>query len=91
MPILQKLAHTFKTEAKPATTDATPSGPAFDNKLITVIYVLGGPGAGELLHARLPAWLRKLNRSIHSNLGKGTESELLVKDYDFVHLSGSSV
>ncbi|KAF8321816.1 UMP-CMP kinase [Clavulina sp. PMI_390] len=87
MPVLEKLQNVFKhketapaaegssssTNANPAppptTTDmSTPASPVFDHKKITVIYVLGGPGAG-----------------------KGTQCALLVKDYDFVHLSAGDL
>lgn len=52
MPILQKVQNVFKKDKE---TDATvddavspesPS-PVFDDKKVTVIYVLGGPGAGR--------------------------------------------
>lgn len=63
MPILDKITHAFhkdKTTGSetnkeaagtvPEGTDVAEtqtSGPVFDNKKITVIYVLGGPGAGK--------------------------------------------
>jgi hypothetical protein len=34
--------------SKPPPADlSTPEHPAFDSKLVTVIFVLGGPGAGQ--------------------------------------------
>ncbi|KAH0445939.1 hypothetical protein IEQ34_025227 [Dendrobium chrysotoxum] len=45
-----------------------PPTPAFSDGKVTVVFVLGGPGAG-----------------------KGTQCERLVKNYGFVHLSGSNL
>jgi len=42
--------------------------PKFDNKKVTVVFVLGGPGSG-----------------------KGTQCALLVKDFDFCHLSAGDL
>lgn len=61
MPILDKITHAFhkdkatgsepnKEAAAPeaiAVAETETSAPVFDNKKITVIYVLGGPGAGR--------------------------------------------
>lgn len=48
MPILQKVQNAFKkdkeTDSSAASTEAT--SPAFNDKKVIVIYVLGGPGAG---------------------------------------------
>ncbi|KAF9532440.1 UMP-CMP kinase [Crepidotus variabilis] len=45
-----------------------PTSPVFDHKKITVIFVLGGPGAG-----------------------KGTQSEKLVEEFNFSHLSAGDL
>jgi len=71
MAILQKVQNAFKKDQETdAATTASPESPSpvFDDKKVTVIYVLGGPGAG-----------------------KGTQCALLVKDYDFVHLSAGDL
>ena len=50
-------------------SDLAPTGsgkPVFDPEKVTVIFVLGGPGAG-----------------------KGTQSEKLVQEFHFAHLSGT--
>lgn len=53
MPILQKVQNVFKKDkeaeatSEPAGTTPESLSPVFDNKKITVVYVLGGPGAGE--------------------------------------------
>lgn len=52
MPILQKVQNVFKKDkeaegtSEPIGTTSESVTPAFDNKKITVVYVLGGPGAG---------------------------------------------
>lgn len=48
--------------------DLIENGTPFDSSKVTVVFVLGGPGAG-----------------------KGTQSEKLVRDYDFVHLSAGDL
>lgn len=60
-----------------------PSTPVFDSSKVTVVYVLGGPGAGELSLLHLSA--RKLTRG---HQGKGTQCARLVEDFGFCHLSG---
>jgi len=74
MPILQRISdvlhghtHSTNTTTEPASSSIK-TKPTFDHNKVTVIYVLGGPGAG-----------------------KGTESEALVKEYDFVHLSAGDL
>lgn len=60
MPILQKVQNAFNKKDKesgssdvaPApeptpSTSTAPASPVFDDKKITAIYVLGGPGAGK--------------------------------------------
>lgn len=53
--------------SRPASLPDT-SKPTFDKERVTVIFVLGGPGAG-----------------------KGTQSEKMVRDYGFVHLSAGDL
>jgi len=51
MAILQKVQNAFKKDKETdAVTTASPESPSlvFDDKKVTVIYVLGGPGAGRL-------------------------------------------
>jgi len=58
--------------------------PKFDNKKVIVVFVLGGPGSGMLF--KLIATLG--NGNLFACSGKGTQCALLVKDFDFCHLSG---
>jgi UMP-CMP kinase len=91
MAILQKVQNAFKKdkETDAATTSPESASTVFDDKKVTVIYVLGGPGAGRLNVS--PVRDRCTANIIHDRLGKGTQCALLVKDYDFVHLSGACV
>jgi UMP-CMP kinase len=63
---------------------STPEHPAFDSKLVTVVFVLGGPGAGKSSYLDFVGCLSL----ILSLTGKGTQCEHLVRDYGFKHLSG---
>jgi UMP-CMP kinase len=67
-----------------ASTVAGVTAPAFDSNKVTVIYVLGGPGAGKLTVLVWPTW---------SDIcpGKGTQCGKLVEDFNFSHLSGESM
>jgi UMP-CMP kinase len=58
--------------------------PKFDSNKVTVIFVLGGPGAG-----RPPFQTIRLSQVLTPSTGKGTQSEKLVQEYDFCHLSGT--
>ncbi|KAG0659683.1 hypothetical protein C6P46_005042 [Rhodotorula mucilaginosa] len=83
-------------------TSTATSSPAFDPKEVTVVFVLGGPGAeragadrGLLLHLD---HLISLNSktSIHAMTlarlaGKGTQCAKLVKQHGFVHLSAGDL
>lgn len=108
MPILDKITHAFHkdkatgsdsnkeavgTAAEGTTVAETQtSGPVFDNKKITVIYVLGGPGAGMSILYSVTQCTTCTSSDcvfVSSQLGKGTQCALLVKEYDFVHLSGT--
>jgi len=64
----EEATQTETSPKSPATAENPSTSAVFDHKKITVIYVLGGPGAG-----------------------KGTQCALLVKDYDFVHLSAGDL
>jgi len=57
--------------------------PTFDSSKITVIYVLGGPGAGTSSNRLSPGTL------LTRRSGKGTQCALLVNDFGFCHLSGT--
>ena len=71
--------------AQPATEVADkPKSPVFDNNKITVLFVLGGPGAGESRPCRHTQ--HRLTRL--SLQGKGTQCANLVHDFGFCHLSG---
>jgi len=57
MAILQKVQNAFKKDKETdvvATASPESPSPVFDDKKVTVIYVLGGPGAGQL-NASAPA------------------------------------
>lgn len=63
---------------------ASRTSPVFDPKDVSVIYVLGGPGAGPSCSlTRLACMLNGINS------GKGTQCARLVEERNFVHLSGS--
>jgi UMP-CMP kinase len=72
-------------------------GPVFDRSLITVIFVLGGPGVGEFVNRVVEQTsLGQLHQADYhlaewrdAVSGKGTQCEKLVHDYGFVHLSGT--
>ena len=69
----------------PASTAALPELPdeaVFDHSKVKVIFVLGGPGAGEFPYTP--------DRVSTEQPGKGTQCERLVADYGFQHLSGPS-
>ena len=72
-----------KEEAQPAAEAAKPT-PVFDSEKVTVIFVLGGPGAGESRPCRHTQ--HRLTRL--SLQGKGTQCANLVHDFGFCHLSG---
>ncbi|KAK7043729.1 hypothetical protein VNI00_008341 [Paramarasmius palmivorus] len=63
--IIDKIANALHLNKGHSTASASP---AFDEKKVIVIFVLGGPG-----------------------VGKGTQCARLVQDFNFCHLSGSSV
>lgn len=56
MPVLEKLAEKLHLKSPASKEESAKSetsmkkGPVFDNSKITVIFVLGGPGAGMILH-----------------------------------------
>ena len=59
--------------------------PRFDKEKVTVIFVLGGPGAGaSFLLSPFPT-------HAHRRLGKGTQCSLLVEKYNFAHLSAGDL
>ena len=60
--------------------------PKFDKANVTVIFVLGGPGAGAFF-SHLSA-CRSLSIS---GVGKGTQCSLLVEKYNFAHLSAGDL
>jgi len=57
--------------------------PVFDHKKITVIFVLGGPGAGSYCNYH---GIRHI--SYRFLAGKGTQCAKIVEDFHFCHLSG---
>ena len=67
-------------------SDAVKKEPEFDASQITVLFVLGGPGAGKkpFIPTIRPRWPTSLIA------GKGTQCANLVKDFAFCHLSGGS-
>ena len=56
--------------------------PVFDHSKITVIFVLGGPGAGTIIQ------LCRFFIELYIDVGKGTQCARLVEDFGFCHLSG---
>jgi hypothetical protein len=68
--------------------------PKFSTKKVTVIFVLGGPGAGR---ATFSFFLPPANSSSYINgasprlLGKGTQCSLLVDKFKFCHLSAGDL
>jgi UMP-CMP kinase len=64
--------------------------PIFKREKVTVVFVLGGPGAGVSL-SFLPAFALSpdsaMPSSTYMSLGKGTQCDRLVEKYDFCHLS----
>jgi len=63
----EEKVHQEEVKAK-ATTSTTAKPPVFDPSKVTVVFVLGGPGAG-----------------------KGTQSEKLVEEFGFCHLSAGDL
>jgi UMP-CMP kinase len=76
---------TTTTSSTTASTTATAS-PALDSTKVTVIFVLGGPGAGMymFIHCDIMAQSVVLNAAT----GKGTQCAKLVEEFGFCHLSG---
>ena len=58
--------------------------PVFDHAKVTVLFVLGGPGAGP----SVPLLYSSLTHPV-SPPGKGTQCANLVQDFGFCHLSGT--
>ena len=79
-----------------ATAEGASKKPIFDNEKVTVIFVLGGPGAGTpfpfpplLTHSfPLPHDASSLS---FGNIGKGTQCTLLVERFNFSHLSAGDL
>jgi len=69
--------------------------PIFDKEKVTVIFVLGGPGAGVCSFLfRLPLFFFSLSVMLNfcaSHAGKGTQCSLLVEKYNFSHLSAGDL
>jgi UMP-CMP kinase len=88
MGILKKLAENLHIGRDGKKTEEATSSrkQVFDHTKVTVVYVLGGPGAG--------GWFGLFpNMESHSenlHTGKGTQCAKIVEDYGFVHLSGLS-
>jgi len=59
--------------------------PVYDNTKVTVVFVLGGPGAGM---GEIELFFLKKKKQLTICLGKGTQCGRLVEDFDFCHLSG---
>lgn len=76
-----------------ATTECAPQKPIFNKEKVTVIFVLGGPGAGVSSRAlRPPAHAaRAHHRRPFRRTGKGTQCSLLVEKYHFCHLSAGDL
>lgn len=58
----------------------------FDPSKVTVVYVLGGPGAGGDWSSVKIDTFRVTDGS--SLVGKGTQCERLVEEFGFCHISG---
>lgn len=56
--------------------------PVFDNTKVTVVFVLGGPGAG------MDDLVLFFFCLLILYIGKGTQCGRLVEDFNFSHLSG---
>jgi UMP-CMP kinase len=96
--IIDKIAHALhldKAEAHAkveeqraeatATTSTAPGPPVFDSQKVTVVFVLGGPGAGMPVQYPIRYFFISFSWS-----GKGTQSEKLVEEFGFAHISGVS-
>lgn len=100
--------HKREGEASAAAATATAEGdakkPIFEKEKVTVIFVLGGPGAGmplsffpsfllsffPLLPLPTPCQLELIISNVPL-LGKGTQCSLLVEKYSFSHLSAGDL
>lgn len=76
-------------EDKAAATET--KKPILEKEKVTVVFVLGGPGAGVsfspyTLHVQLGLIISNTPR-----LGKGTQCGLLVKEFNFCHLSAGDL
>jgi UMP-CMP kinase len=92
MPLIDSIAEKLHLKNHNQATDTTlKKKPVFDNSKVTVIYVLGGPGAGEInKHSRFPP-TQQISHSLYFFFffqGKGTQCARLVEDFGFCHLSG---
>jgi UMP-CMP kinase len=61
--------------------------PILEKEKVTVVFVLGGPGAGVSL---CPLHINSSSSVIH-RLGKGTQCGLLVEEFNFSHLSAGDL
>ncbi|KAI0792940.1 UMP-CMP kinase [Abortiporus biennis] len=81
-------APTTEEPVKAVEEVAAPSSPAFDREKVTVLFVLGGPGAGT--SSSIP--LCQFTSIAHNCItGKGTQCANLVKDFGFCHLSAGDL
>jgi UMP-CMP kinase len=92
-----------EASAAAATAEGEAKKPIFEKEKVTVIFVLGGPGAGMSLSffpsllpffflpsPHTPCQLKLIISNIH-HLGKGTQCSLLVEKYSFSHLSAGDL
>lgn len=81
MPVIDKVTGALGLN-KSQEPGPNATSPEFDHTKVTVIFVLGGPGAGEV------ASMDTASSSYQSATGKGTQCARLVEDFGFCHLSG---
>ncbi len=71
--------------------EGTTNRPIFEKEKVTVIFVLGGPGAGVSPLFPLPHTPIELIIGHAPHSGKGTQCSLLVEKYNFSHLSAGDL
>ncbi len=76
-----------------STAEGVARKPIFEKEKVTVIFVLGGPGAGVSLSSSFLPHTPHTPRQLkyHHHLGKGTQCSLLVEKYHFSHLSAGDL
>lgn len=98
MPVIQKIADALhlgsktqsdqKANAPPTDTAQKSTGPALDHNKVTVVFVLGGPGAGTLLGKHLLLELHLTVAQVRElkvlNLLKTTSSSIFQVPFTFI-------